>query len=237
MIDKRVRALNRLGIMPTGLFEYSTATLSDGIQKIGLKNQVLEPAIRPLLPFTKMVGTAVTVKLARSDDGSEGSYSRLLVEAYASATKVIAPILVLEQPPEVRGATVMGSGNAHVIRDLYGFVGCVSGGAIRDSDEIKQMEFPVYCRAVHPEFIWGVLKGISYNEPVLVGGVQIGAGDIIVGDNDGVVAIPFDRLSDVLKAADEILQEEVQVLKAIEEKGYTVEAIQEFQPQAVKESR
>ena len=72
----RVRQLQRLGVMPTGLVEYSTATLSDGLQRIGLKNRVLEPAIRPLLPFTKLVGTAVTVKLAASSEPATSERGR-----------------------------------------------------------------------------------------------------------------------------------------------------------------
>ena len=49
----QIRELQRLGMMPTGLVEYSTATLSDGMQRIGVKNRVLESGIRPLFPLLK----------------------------------------------------------------------------------------------------------------------------------------------------------------------------------------
>jgi len=230
--DPHTRVLKKLGVMPTGLPEYSTATLSDGLQKIGVKNRVLEPAIRPFLPFTKMAGTAVTVKLgAASGDGS--SYVGLLADAYKAGKQVTAPVLVLEHPVGLQGTTVVGSGMTHVLRDLYGFVGCVVEGAIRDSDEIKRMNFPVYCRSVHPEYIWGMLKGISFNEPVIVGGVEVSSGDIIVGDNDGVVAIPPHHLPKVLEAANEVLEQERVLLAAIDQDGYTVEVIKRFQPEAL----
>ena len=86
--------------------------------------------------------------------------------------QVVAPVLVLELP-DIRGATVLGSGGAHVMRNHFGFVGCLVEGAVRDTDDLKKMNYPVYCRAVHPEYIFGVLKGVSFNEPVVVGGVEI----------------------------------------------------------------
>ena len=145
--DQQIRDLQKLGVMPTGLVEYSTATLSDGLQKVGLKNRVLEPAIRPLLPFTKMVGTAVTVKLAASQEPA--SYSKLIGQAFEAGRQVRFPILVLEYPQNLMGATVVGSGGAHVMRNQYGFAGCVVDGALRDTDDLKKMNFQVFVRYVH----------------------------------------------------------------------------------------
>jgi regulator of RNase E activity RraA len=219
--------------MPTGLYDYSTATLSDGMQKIELKNRVLDPAIRPFLPFTKMVGTAVTVKLAPAA-GSGAGFSNFIARAYEFGESVPAPVMVIEHPVNLRGTPVVGSGNAHVMRDLYGFVGCIAEGAVRDSDELKKMNFPVYCRSIDCEFVWGLIKGVSVNEPIVVGGVEISPGDVMVGDNDGLIAIPPAHLTKVLDAANEVLEEERQLLKAIDADGYTVEVIKRFQPAAVK---
>jgi regulator of RNase E activity RraA len=79
-------------------------------------------------------------------------------------------------------------------------------GAIRNTDVIKRMGFPVYSRTIHPGYIWGVIKGISYNEPAIVGGAELSAGDIIVSDNDGVAAVLNARLPELLKAAGDILK-------------------------------
>ena len=231
MINRdQIRELQRLGMMPTGLVEYSTATLSDGMQRIGIKNRVLDSGIRPLLPFTKMVGTAVTVKLAASKEPA--SYSRLLGQAFTAGLEVAAPVLVLEVPPGLVGATVVGSGGAHVMRNQFGYVGCIIDGALRDTDDMKKMEFQAYSRSIHPEYIFGIMKGVSFNQPVRVGGVSISAGDIIVGDNDGVVAIPHADLTRVLQAADEILEQEREILSEIDRGTPYLEVLRRVQPES-----
>jgi regulator of RNase E activity RraA len=228
--DKQIRDLQKLGVMPTGLVEYSTATLSDGLQKVGIKNRVLEPAIRPLLPFTKMAGTAVTVKLAASP--APASYSRLIGEAFEASRGVASPILVVEYPQNLLGATVVGSGGAHVMRNQHGFAGCVVEGALRDTDDLKRMNFQVFSRSIHPEYVFGIMKGVSVNQPVTVGGVLIAAGDIIVGDHDGVAAIPAGELANVLQAANEVLKQEAQILREIDEGTPYLEVLRKYQPEA-----
>ncbi len=216
--------------MPTGLVEYSTATLSDGMQKLGLTNRVLGPEIRPLIPFTKLVGTAVTVKLAASNEPA--SYSRLLGQAFVAGLEVASPILVLECPRDLIGATVVGSGGAHVLRNQFGFAGCVIDGFLRDTDDLKRMGFQVFSRAIHPEYRFGIMRGVSLNEPVTIGGVIIGAGDVIVGDNDGVVAIPRDELGRVVAAANEILKQEEEILREIDSGTPYLEVLKRVQPEA-----
>jgi 4-hydroxy-4-methyl-2-oxoglutarate aldolase len=227
---KQVRELQRLGNMPTGLVEYSAATLSDGLQKCGLHNHVLEPAIRPLLPFTKLVGSAVTVKLKASAEPR--SYSKFVGEAFEMGKDVVSPVLVLEYPQNLLGAAVIGSGGAHVMRNQYGFMGCVADGIVRDSEDLRRMNFQVFCRSVHPEYIFGLLEGVSIGEPVTVGGVLIRSGDIIVGDNDGVVAIPESELASVLKAANEILRQEREILEEIDGGKPYLEVLRRLQPEA-----
>lgn len=228
--DRSKQVLRKLGDRPTGLPEYSTATLADGMQKIGLAGQVLEPAIRPLLPFTKMVGSAVTIKLEAAEEAA--SYSRLVGEAFAAGLRVFNPILVIEQPPDLIGATVVGSGGAYVMRHQFGFVGCLCDGLVRDTDDLKRMNFPVYSRGCHPEYIFAIMQGVAVNTPVQVGGVTINPGDFIVGDNDGVVAIPPAQADDILRGADEILAQEKQILEEIDAGTPYLEVLRRLQPEA-----
>ena len=228
--DKRRREMLRLGVMPTGLVEYSTATLSDAFEKLGLKSQVLEPAIRPVLPFTKMVGTAVTLKVEAAEEPS--SCSHLVGQAFEAGRQVVSPVLVIEQPQEQVGATLIGSGGAHVMRHQYGFSGCLIDGLIRDTDDLLKMNFQIFCRGCHPTHTYGCLRGVSVNETVRVGGIDIQAGDILVGDNDGIVAIPHDSLDEVLTAADESLAQERRVLQEIDSGTPYLEVVRRHQPEA-----
>ena len=230
--DKRA-ALRRMLVLPTGLTELSTATLSDGMQRAGITPGILEPAIRPVLPFTRMAGTAVTVKLKRSETPS--SYSRLMADAFEAGLKVVSPVLVIESPPDLLGTAVIGSGGAHVMRTHYGFAGCVVNGPIRDTDDMRRMNFAAFARFVHPQYVFGQLEGVSFNEPVTVGGVEIFPGDIIVGDNDGVVAIRPQALDEIVAAADEVLASEQKILKEIDAGSPYLEVLRRYQPEAFAE--
>lgn len=70
--------------------------------------------------------------------------------------------------------------------------GIVIDGGIRDISELAEVGFPVFARSVIPEGTVKVTPG-SINCPVICGGVVASPGDVVIGDENGVVAIPQDR--------------------------------------------
>ncbi|MDJ0356310.1 RraA family protein [Paenarthrobacter sp. PH39-S1] len=80
-------------------------------------------------------------------------------------------------------------------------------GAIRDVKEIRELGFPVFARAVVPK---PALKAVvlPLQEPVNCGGVLVHPNDFIVADEEGIVAVPAERLETVLKAVSEKAQRE-----------------------------
>ena len=118
------------------------------------------------------------------------------------------------------------------MRNQFGYAGCIIEGALRDTDDLKKMGFQAYSRSIHPEYVFGIMEGVSFNQPVNVGGVVISAGDIIVGDNDGVVAIPHADLQRVLRAANEILEQEKQILREIDEGTPYLDVLRRHQPES-----
>lgn len=86
--------------------------------------------------------------------------------------------------------------------------GLAIDGSIRDSEEIIQMGFPVFCRGF---CIKGTSKSVlgSINHPIIFGGASINPGDLILGDNDGLVAVARERCAEVLaKSLDRVALEE-----------------------------
>ncbi len=224
--EQQVRDVRKLGVVPTGMVDYGVSTLSDGLQKVEVPDQVLDHAIRPIVPFTRMAGTAVTVKLAPADEPT--NHNGVLSEAFEAGRDVANPILVIEQPPII---PVIGSGGAHCMRHHFGFVGCLTDGSVRDTVDLHQMNFPAFCRSIRAQFVFGRLRGVTVNEPVRVGGVEIHAGDYIVGDHDGVVAVPAARLDAVLAACRDILEQERQILEEIDGGTPYVEVLRRLQPE------
>jgi 4-hydroxy-4-methyl-2-oxoglutarate aldolase len=82
-----------------------------------------------------------------------------------------------------------------VARELGGLA---IDGSIRDSDEIIKMGFPIFCRGF---CIWGTTKGVLglINHPIIFGGVPVNPGDLILGDDDGMVVVDRKECGPVLE--------------------------------------
>jgi regulator of RNase E activity RraA len=108
-------------------------------------------------------------------------------------------------------------------------------GAIRDSAEIGAGSYPVYACAVTHRGPYKNGPG-EINVPIMMGGMPVNPGDIVVGDADGLVAIPLEMAERVLASARAILEKETAAMseilagtvdrswvdKALREKGYRV---------------
>jgi 4-hydroxy-4-methyl-2-oxoglutarate aldolase len=94
----------------------------------------------------------------------------------------------------------VAGGNVCAVAQRHGVAGFVVDGVIRDVAEARERGFPVLARGVIPipgaKDTLGALGG-----PVRVGGVEVRPGDIVVGDEEGVVVVPVGRAAAVLEAA------------------------------------
>lgn len=91
-----------------------------------------------------------------------------------------------------------------------GLAGVVIDGAARDQNDMIASGLPAFVRGFTPQSSHITLDTLAVNQPINCGGVQVRPGDIVVGDDTGVIFIPVDRAQEVLEAA--------RVIKAREEK-------------------
>jgi 4-hydroxy-4-methyl-2-oxoglutarate aldolase len=167
------------------LSQFSTATLHEALGQIGN----LPYQIKPLSKNMKICGRAYTVKAkAFMNINFHRAY------AYAEAGDVIV-------------ADCSGGYEAGYWGDLLttgamkkGIAGLVIDGCVRDADEIEALGFPVFCRGLCIKGTGKNPEG-SLNEPITIGEVTIHAGDFIVGDRDGVIVIPKDRIEEAIEKA------------------------------------
>ena len=202
------------------LLQLSTPLAVDAMDRLGLPEAVLDPAIRPVEPNTRMVGTAITVLFVSQPDRSRANLARYS-EALENSSGLFCPIITLQVPPEHHHRGVFGDGAATTARQ-NGFVGALVDGAVRDTHDLQRMQYPVFSRAVSPGYIVGKVEAVSRDEPVRIGGVLVDPGDVVFGDNDGVVVIPSDKLDDVLDRAQAIRAWEDEVHQWMKQ-GYSID--------------
>lgn len=191
------------------LYKVSTANISDALHR----GKCLDE-IKPIVEGVKLVGPAVTVRTY------PGDWSKP-VEAITVANE--GDVIVIDAggvPPAVWGelATYSAVGKK--------LAGVVIWGAIRDITEIKKINFPAFARIVSPQA--GEPKGFGeINVPINVSGIKIFPGDWIVGDDDGVVVIPKEKIIEVTNRAMDVLEKENRIRKEILE-GSTLAEVQDL---------
>ena len=173
-----------------------TTTLSDA----GKSLAVMDPGLRPLRTGLKLVGRAVTV--AAHDD--------LMPVLDGLARAGAGDVLVVEGGSE-RALAGELFGNEALRR---GMAGIVIDGYCRDTNELRELPLPFYARGALPR---AAPAQAVPGEPgtVRCGGVEVAPGDILVGDDDGIVAGSPDALAAVLDAAEALQVTEAGMLTAI----------------------
>ncbi|MEO0859411.1 MAG: RraA family protein [Pseudomonadota bacterium] len=167
---------------PTDFAAFPTGNLCNADPRV----RAIAPAIRPLIPGKRIAGHART---ARITPGQNGAIHRAVHHADAGEVLVV----------DGGGAERFGP-FGDLLADgclAKGMVGAVFDCTIRDSADIATLGFQVFCRGFHPEATAKTDRG-DIDVPVVLGGVTVHPGDIVVGDDDGVVVIPGDAASEVL---------------------------------------
>jgi 4-hydroxy-4-methyl-2-oxoglutarate aldolase len=106
---------------------------------------------------------------------------------------------------------------------VRGLAGLVIDGCVRDGVLLGEIGFPVFARGLCIRGTGKDFGAIGWiNHPVMMGDVVVNAGDLVVGDFDGVVAIPQARAADVIAAAEKREAEEAAILRRLEARESTM---------------
>jgi len=184
------------------LREIPVAALSDNMHR-NIGSTGLHPYHRPMA--RTMAGTAVT---ARSRGGDNLTYLRALEFCRPG------DVLVIDAGGDLNNAVVGGILSFYAAH--IGVVGVVIDGAIRDVAEVRAREFPVYARGVTHRGPYKDGPG-EINVPVSVGGMVVNPGDIVVGDQDGLMAFAPDDAAWLIEKAHAHLATEAETIRAMKE--------------------
>lgn len=180
--------------------QLSTTLISDAMAGTG----VMDYKIKSIKPGVKLAGTAFTV------DTKEGS-ALAVIAAVALAQQ--GHILVISGKGEASNAVI---GDMLVKTALKsGISGIVVDGLVRDVSVLRDMDMPLFAIGAVPSAAKKNGHG-ELNSPIVCGGISVKPGDLIVGDDDGVVVVPSHAMYDVLLAAKAKLASEEQRIQDID---------------------
>jgi 4-hydroxy-4-methyl-2-oxoglutarate aldolase len=186
---------------------YSAATIHEALGREG----ALPAGIKPIHPAMKVCGPVFTIRSMPGDN-------LLLHRAVAAAAA--GDVLVAEMSG-FHEAGYWGE-ILTVAAQVRGIAGLVIDGCIRDASEIEALAFPAFCRGLS---IVGTTKygAGTLGEAVSIGDVRIEPGDVIVGDRDGLVAVPAGRLEETIARCEARVRKEQSTMQSLREGKTTLE--------------
>ena len=182
--------------------------ITDAFSRLGLVGW--SEGVQPLSQTARrFAGRAVTVQYLPKRGGS-----RKMPSHYEIIRNVAEPGDVLVIAAAGTSCWLLGENQAHAA--LYrGLAGICVDGCIRDMDEIAALPLPVFARGAGIRPYSAELELVSVNVPVSFAGMQIRSGDIVVGDGDGLLAVPAEQAGAVLLQALDIAGLEQELEEAI----------------------
>ncbi len=206
-----------------GFRNVEVASVADAMEQLYGQRAYMSHEMRPLSP-AKFAGPAVTV-LMKKEEHQEGSKaSQGMLDAIDAAPAGSIYVMVLED-----GADYAGIGGLMATAMKYrGLTAAVIDGGVRDTPQIRKLQFPVFSRGVVPSTTVNHYRFAGSNIPVTCAGVRVAAGDIIAADEDGVVVVPRARAADVLKKAQDLDNTEHTMIPFIEKFRSIKEAVAKF---------
>ena len=188
----------------------ATAVFADVQYRTGVMDSGIKPAFR-----AKITGQAITVQLSKGD--------------------LVDPLKALEmgQPGDIIVVDAGGDPNTSVCGGLMGGLaqnrgirGMIVDGAGRDTDELEDIGWPIWTRAITPKGTHTMFSGrkeeLSINVTIQCGGVVVNPGDFIVADLMGVTVIPLEKAAEIVQLAQEQADREEETRKWVAQ-GKTVE--------------
>jgi regulator of RNase E activity RraA len=203
MSDSKVEELKKI----------ESGSITDSMGRLGLEGWM--DYILPLSPKDRVVGRAYTIKYAPKRNNKDNrAKGENLYSIFLKAKP--GDVIVIAAEGTDRWMFGENTVNAAVNAGVSGFI---VDGRIRDITEIRKIGLPMFTRgaAIRPHA--SILELVDYDVPVECGGAQVKPGDYIMGDEDGVVVVPADRVDEVIYQAKDLMALEAEQDAVIRRKG------------------
>jgi 4-hydroxy-4-methyl-2-oxoglutarate aldolase len=190
------------------LNQLDSCAVSDALDKLGLHGAVT--GISPLTCARRIAGKILTIQLGVGEPppGIPRHIGTTAIEAARPGD-----IIVVEQRSGLNAAAWGGILSRGA--KLRGVAGAIAEGPVRDLDEAREVDFPVFGRGATTCTARGRIVELANNQPIVVGQVKVKPGDYAIADSSGVVFIAAEEIERVLPAAEDIAAREAAMTRAL----------------------
>lgn len=170
---------------------WSTGVVFDALQRVGVDRYI--PGVMPVTPEARVVGRAFTVGYRPSNSVSPGTVGDFIDEVPEGA------VVVLSSPGR-DDCTIWGD-ILTLVAHQRGVAGTVIDGACRDTSRAVELAYPLFARRHTMRTGKTRVEVAEVGGRVALGEANVGLGDLVVADRDGVCVVPWERVDEVAEAA------------------------------------
>jgi 4-hydroxy-4-methyl-2-oxoglutarate aldolase len=189
--DRDIALLERLDAL-------YVAVVSDCLDRVGLRSNVMAPHIRPLAPGSRVVGFAETVHAIQVDGPPENSEDYYAGEIRAVDSQQPGDVMVVSTCDGSYWGELLATASR-----ARGARGIVADAYTRDTQALIEMEYPTFVAGISAADSLGRIDVDEVGGRIECGGVVVDQGDLVLADNDGIVVVPYEAADEVLALAEE----------------------------------
>jgi len=213
------------------LARLDTCAVANAIEcfDVRLRNEgFTDASIRCLLPsLPPMVGYAMTLRVRSESPSWKGENYLERTEWWARLQALPAPHILVVQDMDRHPGTGAFMGEVHAaILQALGGVGAITNGAVRDLPAVERLGFRLFSSSVAVSHSY--MHVVEIGGPVEVGGLRIAPGDLLHGDQHGIVQIPAEVVERIPATVARIREREREIVKYCHLAGFSVEGLKQI---------
>lgn len=193
--------------------EELTTTISDALDRRGIKGAVSAARVSPLQTGRRMVGNAITQRaIAERKTPTQGWLDSSPINMSTRE------IYSLAEPGDVFVTDCSGNvdisnfgGQSALAAKSHGLAGAIVNGAVRDVATLRRIDYPVWAAGATPISGKYRIETVEINGPVMLYDVTVHPGDLIAADDSGICVVPAEHIADVLEEAQASARKEAHV--------------------------
>lgn len=187
----------------------TTAIVNDVLRARGLLDQTLPHGIRPLTEGLRVAGPAFTIEGRKDRDPANDMPERAaMLESIDAGTICVWATAGDDESAQWGEIMTMAA-------KRQGCRGAIIDGGVRDTDRVRELGFPIFHRYFSSNGMMGRFRITAWQQEIVIGGVRVSPGDVVFADMDGVIIVPRQIADEVLVAAEEIRDNEVDIKQMV----------------------